>query len=88
MTPFSLLHYSVEDGIADIILDNPPANVINPEMMTEYFAALDQANADFANAQTVPSARRRHPHKRAKLFLRGVIFHQESVISEPSPDNQ
>ncbi|MEX1036807.1 MAG: enoyl-CoA hydratase/isomerase family protein [Sneathiella sp.] len=46
MTTFSLLHCSVEDGIADIILDNPPANVINPEMTSEYFAALDQANAD------------------------------------------
>lgn len=43
---FSLLHYRVEDGIADIILDNPPANVITPQMTDEYFAALDLADAD------------------------------------------
>ncbi|MCR9213439.1 MAG: enoyl-CoA hydratase/isomerase family protein [Proteobacteria bacterium] len=42
----SLIHYHVADGIADIILDNPPANVINPQMTTEYFEALDRAEAD------------------------------------------
>jgi len=43
---YSLLHYSVRDGIADIVLDNPPANVINPAMTDEYFQALDAAAAD------------------------------------------
>ncbi|USG60917.1 enoyl-CoA hydratase/isomerase family protein [Sneathiella marina] len=43
---FSLLHYHVKDGIAEITLDNPPANVINPQMTDEYFQALDIANND------------------------------------------
>ncbi|TNE39825.1 MAG: hypothetical protein EP348_03005 [Alphaproteobacteria bacterium] len=45
---FSLLHYEVTEGIAEIALDNPPANVITPEMTEEYLAALDLADADEA----------------------------------------
>ncbi|WP_373087324.1 enoyl-CoA hydratase/isomerase family protein [Sneathiella sp.] len=43
---YSLLQYSAHDGIAEIMLDNPPVNLITTEMTLEYFRALEQANDD------------------------------------------
>ncbi len=43
---FSTLHYEIEDQTAKILLDRPPANLINKEMTLEYHAALRRADAD------------------------------------------
>lgn len=43
---FSFIRYAVNDGIAEITLDRPPANLIHMEMTREYFAALAAADAD------------------------------------------
>ena len=40
------LRYEVEDQIAKITLDRPPANLINLEMTQEYHAALRKADVD------------------------------------------
>ena len=40
------LRYKVEDQIAKITLDRPPANLINLEMTQEYHAALRKADVD------------------------------------------
>ena len=43
---FETLHYRVEDNIAEIILDRPPANLIDRKLTLEYHAALRLANED------------------------------------------
>jgi len=43
---FQFLHYTVTDRIAEIVLDRPPANLIDREITLEYLAALDLADAD------------------------------------------
>ncbi|MDD9896425.1 MAG: enoyl-CoA hydratase/isomerase family protein [Gammaproteobacteria bacterium] len=43
---FSTLQYEVIDNTAKIILDRPPANLINKEMTLEYHSALKKADSD------------------------------------------
>ena len=43
---FTTLSYSVNDGIAHIIFDKPPLNLIDEELTLEYHAALRQAESD------------------------------------------
>lgn len=43
---FETLRYSVENHIADIVLDRPPANLIDKDSAKEYLAALDLADND------------------------------------------
>ncbi|MFG3254757.1 enoyl-CoA hydratase/isomerase family protein [Streptomyces sp. NPDC048172] len=42
----STLHVSVEDGVARIVLDNPPVNVLDATMMRELHTALDALRGD------------------------------------------
>lgn len=42
----SSLAYRVRDGVAEITLDNPPANALTEAMVGELIAALDRAAAD------------------------------------------
>lgn len=42
----STLHVSVEDGVARIVLDNPPVNVLDATMMRELRTALDALRDD------------------------------------------
>ena len=43
---FTSLQYEIEEQTAKIILDRPPANLIDRDMTLEYHAALRQADAD------------------------------------------
>ena len=43
---YNTLTYSVESNTAKIILDRPPANLIDREMTLEYHDALKKADAD------------------------------------------
>ena len=42
----SSLDYRVRDGVAEITLDNPPANALTEAMVADLIAALDRAAAD------------------------------------------
>ncbi|MEU9151925.1 enoyl-CoA hydratase/isomerase family protein [Streptomyces sp. NPDC048417] len=42
----STLHVSIEDGVARIVLDNPPVNVLDATMMRELRTALDALRGD------------------------------------------
>ncbi len=42
----SSLGYQVREGVAEITLDNPPANALTESMVAELIAALDRAAAD------------------------------------------
>ena len=44
--PYETLQYEVTGGIATIMLDRPPVNVIDEAMTLEYFDALSRADAD------------------------------------------
>jgi enoyl-CoA hydratase len=46
--PMSTTHYTLQDGIATITLDNGKANVINLALQADLNAALDRAEADQA----------------------------------------
>ncbi len=46
MTDFTTLTYAVTDGIAEITLDRPPANLIDYELTYDYLRALDTADQD------------------------------------------
>ncbi|MCG8490463.1 MAG: enoyl-CoA hydratase/isomerase family protein, partial [Sneathiellales bacterium] len=46
MTDFTTLKYTVQNNIAEIILDRPPANLIDYELTYDYLNALDMADAD------------------------------------------
>ena len=43
---FETLHYAVEENIALITLDRPPANLIDRQLTLEYHSALLRANSD------------------------------------------
>ena len=43
---YEFIRYSVTDGVAGIILDRPPLNLIHRAMTLEYFAALEAADKD------------------------------------------
>lgn len=43
---FQHISYLVEDGVADIMLDRPPLNLIDRDLTLEYFAALEKADRD------------------------------------------
>jgi enoyl-CoA hydratase/carnithine racemase len=43
---YSTLHVSVADGVASVVLDNPPVNVISARMMAELHALLEEFRAD------------------------------------------
>ncbi len=45
-TDFQTLRYETDDHIAEIILDRPPANLIDRDSTLEYHAALKMADAD------------------------------------------
>ncbi|MBT4017736.1 MAG: enoyl-CoA hydratase/isomerase family protein [Alphaproteobacteria bacterium] len=40
------IHYTVTDGIAEITFDRPPLNLIDTDLVLEYFAALEVADND------------------------------------------
>jgi enoyl-CoA hydratase/carnithine racemase len=44
--PARFIRYQVTDGIAEIILDKPPLNLIDRDLVLEYFAALERADKD------------------------------------------
>ncbi len=46
MTDFTTLTYAVTDGIAEITLDRPPANLIDYELTYDYLKALGTADQD------------------------------------------
>ena len=46
----SLVDYSLEDGVATIIMDDGKVNVLSPAMLGEILAALDRAEDDGAIA--------------------------------------
>ncbi len=50
------LHYSIEDSVAEFVLDNPPQNRIGDQICEELVAAIDRAHADGARAILVRSA--------------------------------
>ena len=43
---FETLRYEVREGVAHIVLDRPPHNLIDRDSTLEYHAALRQADAD------------------------------------------
>ena len=43
---FEFIRYAVSDGIAEIVLDRPPLNLVHKDMTLEYFQALETADAD------------------------------------------
>ncbi|MEV6126437.1 enoyl-CoA hydratase/isomerase family protein [Streptomyces violaceusniger] len=43
---YSTLHVSIEDGVARIVFDNPPVNVLDATMMRELRTALDALRGD------------------------------------------
>lgn len=45
-TTYSTLHVDVADGVADVVLDNPPVNVISAAMMQELGALLGGLRED------------------------------------------
>ena len=45
-SPYSGLRYRVAEGIAHIVLDRPPLNLIDEVLTREYHHALQQAEAD------------------------------------------
>ena len=44
------LHYSIEDSVAEFVMDNPPQNRIGDQFCEELVAAIDQAHVDGARA--------------------------------------
>jgi len=46
MSDFTTLKYTVQNHIAEITLDRPPANLIDYELTYDYLKALDLADAD------------------------------------------
>ncbi len=46
MSDYRFIRYDARDGIAEIVLDRPPLNLVHEEMTREYLAALDAADAD------------------------------------------
>lgn len=43
---YQTIRYSVADGVASIVLDRPPVNLIDKAMTLEYFDALERADND------------------------------------------
>src|SRR5689334_14811239 len=50
------LHYSIEDSVAEFVMDNPPQNRIGDQFCEELVAAIDQAHVDGARAILLRSA--------------------------------
>lgn len=46
MAKYKFVQYSVENHIAEIVLDKPPLNLIDRQLTEDYFAALDEADQD------------------------------------------
>jgi enoyl-CoA hydratase/carnithine racemase len=44
--PYQFIRYSAADGIAEIVLDRPPLNLVHEAMTREYFDALAAADTD------------------------------------------
>jgi enoyl-CoA hydratase/carnithine racemase len=44
------LHYSIEDSVAEFVIDNPPQNRIGDQFCEELVVAVDQAHVDGARA--------------------------------------
>jgi enoyl-CoA hydratase/carnithine racemase len=77
--PYSTLHLSIADGIAEIVLDNPPVNVISAVMMKELDSVLGEFRGDDAVRVIVFSS------ANPDFFLAHVDMHildQEDVLSE------
>lgn len=76
---FSTLHVSTADGIAEIVLDNPPVNVISAVMMRELADALGELAAN-PNVQVLVFS-----SANPEFFLAHVDMHildQEEVLDE------
>ena len=43
---FQHILYEVDDGVADIMLNRPPLNLIDRDITEAYFAALEMADQD------------------------------------------
>jgi enoyl-CoA hydratase/carnithine racemase len=55
-----LVHYRVADGIAELLLDRPPVNAVDGELIDELLAALERARCDVsARAVILASAQPR-----------------------------
>lgn len=76
---FSTLHLTVAEGIAEIVLDNPPVNVISAVMMRELADALGRLALDSSVRVVVFSS------ADPEFFLAHVDMHildQEEVLNE------
>lgn len=77
--PYSTLHLSIVDGVADIVLDNPPVNVISAVMMKELDSVLGELRGDDSVRVIVFSS------ANPEFFLAHVDMHildQEEVLAE------
>jgi enoyl-CoA hydratase/carnithine racemase len=50
------LHYSIEDSVAEFVIDNPPQNRIGDQFCEDLLAAIDRAHVDGARAILLRSA--------------------------------
>jgi enoyl-CoA hydratase/carnithine racemase len=79
MSHYSTLHLTIADGIADIVLDNPPVNVISAVMMKELHAVLGELRGDDSVRVIVFSS------GNPEFFLAHVdmyILDQQDVLNE------
>jgi len=42
----SLIHYAVQNHVAEILIDNPPVNALTEQLLDDYIAALHRAGED------------------------------------------
>ena len=77
---YEYLSYAQEDGVASLVLNRPPANVMNIGMLNEMQAALDEAAADKGIKVLVLKAE-------GKLFSGGVDIadHTPERVGEMIP---
>ncbi|HEY1356203.1 MAG TPA: crotonase/enoyl-CoA hydratase family protein [Solirubrobacterales bacterium] len=88
----ALAEYSLEDGVATIVIDDGKVNVLSPEMLGEIAAALDQAERDEAivvltgRAQTLSAGfDLKCPPERAAEMIGGGGRLAERLLSFPAP---
>lgn len=77
--PFSTFRLTVQDGVADIVFDNPPVNAISAVMMKELHTALEKLGNDESVRVIVFSS------ANPDFFLAHVDMHildQEDVLIE------
>lgn len=67
MTPFKTIEFDIQDRVATLVLNRPPVNVLNIEMMEEIVAALTSLlNRNDVNALVIRA--------KGKVFSAGVAI--------------